>query len=161
MTSLTIRPAQIADSPAIARIWNPQIRSSLTTFNAIEKSIDEIDDLIVTRPCFYVAAEHERVVGFATYDQFRGGIGYAHTMEHTIIIDAGAEGRGVGRALMQAVLKHARDGGVHSIMAGVSGENPAGIGFHAALGFEMVARLPEVGRKFDQWIDLILMQKRL
>lgn len=99
--------------------------------------------------------------GFITYGQFRGGIGYAHTMEHTIIVDEGARGQGLGMRLMQDALDHASGAGVHSMWAGVSAENPAGVEFHTRAGFETVARLPQVGRKFGRWIDLILMQKIL
>ena len=99
--------------------------------------------------------------GFVTYGQFRNGIGYARTMEHTIIVDESTRGHGLGLQLIETAIDHARRAGVHSMWAGVSAENPAGVAFHSRAGFETVARLPQVGRKFDQWLDLILMQKIL
>ena len=72
-----------------------------------------------------------------------------------------ARGRGVGRSLMAAIEQHARDMGFHTMWAGVSAGNPDGVVFHERVGYEKVAVLPEVGRKFDQWLDLVLMQKRL
>jgi len=62
---------------------------------------------------------------------------------------------------MDRLCAHAAAAGKHMIYAGVSGENAAGIAFHTAIGFETMAVLPESGRKFDRWIDLVLMQKRL
>lgn len=149
----------------IAEIWNPVIRTSAITFNPVEKSEAELVRLIVSRADaghgFFVAEEGEAVLGFATYGQFRGGAGYARTMEHTVMIAEDARGKGLGRALMDALEGHARAQGVHSLFAGVSAENSDGIGFHAALGYEEVARLREVGWKFDRWMDLVLMQKVL
>ncbi|GKY88336.1 GNAT family N-acetyltransferase [Sinisalibacter aestuarii] len=149
----------------IAAVWNPVIRDSAITFNAEEKSENELVRLIVTRidagHGFFVAEEAGEVLGFATYAQFRGGVGYARAMEHTVILAPEARGKGLGRALMAAVEDHARARGVHSMTGGISGENEAGIAFHAALGYGEVARVPQVGWKFDRWMDLVLMQKFL
>jgi phosphinothricin acetyltransferase len=82
-------------------------------------------------------------------------------MEHTIILAPAAIGRGLGRSLMAAIEAHARGQGVHSMFAGVSGENAAGIAFHAAIGYVPVAVLHQVGFKFGRWMDLHLMQKLL
>lgn len=158
---MTVRQAMADDAEAVAAIWNHYIRETAVTFNAQEKPVEEIAALIRTRPAFFVALDQGRVAGFATYDQFRGGVGYARTMEHTIQLAPGASGRGHGRALMRAVEDHARTGGAHTMFAGVSGENPEGRAFHARLGYAETAVLPAVGWKFGRWMDLVLMQKFL
>lgn len=160
-----IRDARPADAPAIAAIWNPVIRNTAITFNAAEKSEDDIVAMIRSRQAdghgFLVAESEGDVMGFATYAQFRGGVGYARTMEHTILLHPAAHGRGLGRALMTALEDHARARGAISLFAGVSAENPAGRAFHAALGFAEVAILQRVGFKFGRTMDLVLMQKFL
>lgn len=160
-----IRPATTADAAAIAAFWNPVIRDTAATFNPVEKSPDDIARMIAERQAaghgFLVAELDGQVAGFASYAQFRGGVGYARTMEHTVILSPAAQGRGVGRALMAALEDHARGAGVHSLIAGVSAENPAGRAFHAAIGYAVIATLPEVGYKFGRWMDLTLMQKIL
>ena len=158
---MIIRDATQGDAAAISAFWSPLILHSVVTFNSIAKAPRDVCDMIRDRPCFLVAEVVGAAVGFVTYDQFRGGVGYAHTMEHTIILAPEAQGQGAGRALMLAAMEHARARQVHSLVAGVSGENAAGVTFHANLGFEQVAVLPEVGRKFGRWMDLVLMQKRL
>lgn len=159
---MIIRTAMVSDAAAAAEIWNAEIRSGISTFNSVEKTVIELEEQIQSRgPAFQVAEHEGEVVGFATYFPFRGGVGYAHSKEHTIYLSPNARGLGAGRALMVALLEAAKDAGVHSMMAGIAGENDAGVQFHAALGFKHVARVPEVGYKFDRWMDLILMQKFL
>lgn len=155
-----IRPACPEDAEAIAAIWNRIIRDTAATFTTEEKDPSAIADAMRTQP-IWVAEEKGAALGFATYSQFRGGPGYAQTMEHSVHVAQGAEGRGIGRALMSVLEDHARAQGIHSLIAGISGENPAGIAFHAALGYANTARLPQVGWKFGRWHDLVLMQKFL
>lgn len=158
---MIVRPATDKDAAAIAAIQNPVIRDTSITFNSQERSADEIARAIADWPCALVAEEGGNVLGFACYFQFRGGIGYARTMEHTIVLATEARGKGVGRRLMAALEEHARSAGVGSLWAGVTGENPDGLAFHLSMGFEEVARLPGVGYKFGRWMDLILLRKWL
>ena len=160
-----IRPATPEDHPAILDIWTPVIRDTTVTFVSELKTPESLVEYIDGRRArgreFFVAELEGAVAGFASYDQFRGGDGYVHAMEHTIILGPAARGRGIGRALMQAVEAHARERGAHTMVAGVSGENDAGIAFHAAVGYEPCGRMPQSGRKFGRWLDLVLMQKIL
>ncbi|AGI66854.1 hypothetical protein OAN307_c11520 [Octadecabacter antarcticus 307] len=158
---MIVRTATSADAAKIAAIWNPQILETVVTFNSVPKSVEDVAVMIAQRPCFLILEIDEKVAGFASYDQFRGGIGYANTMEHTIILAPDASGQGAGRALMLAVMDHARAAAVHTLWAGVSAENLVGVAFHKSMGFKTVAVLPDVGRKFDRWMDLVLMQKHL
>ena len=158
---MIVRPADVSDARAVAAIQNPLIRDTAVTFNSRERTPEEIADAICTLPCFLVAELDGGVVGFLSYDQFRKGSGYARCMEHTIVLAPSVHGRGVGRALFTAAEEKARKAGVGSIWAGVSGENPAGVEFHARLGFVQIARLPRVGFKFGRWLDLVLMRKSL
>ncbi len=154
-----IRPATPQDAPQIAAIWNHAIRETTITFNPVEKSAAEVAEL-TARACL-VWEEAGRVLGFARYFQFRGGEGYRFTAEHTILLHSDGHGRGGGRALLAALCADAKAAGLHRMFAGCSAENPGAVAFHARMGFQEVARLPEVGFKFGRWIDLVLMQKRL
>jgi L-amino acid N-acyltransferase len=162
---MTVRPAQTSDINALLDIWNPVIRDTAVTFNPVEKTAADLAQMMADKAAhgygFLVAEADGAVRGFASYGQFRAGVGYAHTMEHTIVLGPDARGRGLGRALMTAIEDHARLGGAHSIYAGVSAENPEGRAFHAAMGYSHVVTLSAVGYKFGRWIDLHLMQKFL
>lgn len=163
--SAEIRPATPDDCAVIAAIWNPLIRDTLVTFTTVEKTAAGLAVLLGEKAAaghpFLVAVLDGAVLGFATYGPFRAGPGYARTMEHTIILSTRARGQGLGRALMLRLEDAARAAGVHSLIAGVSGGNPDGRAFHAAMGYDTVAVVPQVGTKFGRWFDLVLMQKFL
>lgn len=152
-----IRAAQADDAVWIADIWNAVIADTLVTFTTDLKTPDAVATMIATRPVLVLTDR----TGFASYGPFRTGPGYKATVEHTILLAPAAQGRGQGRALMAALERHAKDAGHHVMVAGISGANPGAVAFHAALGFDHVGHMPQVGRKAGQWLDLILMQKQL
>jgi L-amino acid N-acyltransferase YncA len=160
-----IRTATPADATAIADLWNPVIRDTTITFNPVEKTPDDIIKMIAERALdghgFFVAYLEDTLVGFATYGQFRGGAGYRFTVEHTIQLSPLAQGKGIGRALMTTLCDDAKAAGMHSMWACVSAENQTSVAFHAAIGFDTIAELPQVGFKFGRLIDLVMMQRRL
>ncbi|WP_306005833.1 GNAT family N-acetyltransferase [Aquicoccus porphyridii] len=157
-----IRPAAPGDAASIAAIWNHVIRDTTVTFTTEEKTEAGLIAMMAERaPGFIVAEEGGAITGFATYGPFRGGPGYAHTRELTIQLAPEGRGRGLGRALMSALEEAARRDGIHVLMAGISGANPGSVAFHARLGFETCGTLREVGHKWGQWLDLVLMQKIL
>ena len=159
---MTIRPAKPRDAAAIAEIWNVEIRDGVSTFNALEKTVDEIASQITGAPDnWLVVLKDQEVVGFASLSQFRGGVGYRHSLEHTIYLSHAARGLGLGRALMRQLEISARAQGAHVLVAGIGGENAAGIAFHKVMGFSKAGQMSEVGRKFGRWMDLVLMQKKL
>ncbi|MEM1237603.1 MAG: N-acetyltransferase family protein [Pseudomonadota bacterium] len=159
-----IRPAREEDLPAIGRIWNAVIRDTTATFTSQEKTDADLVALLEERRAAggaFLVFDAGEVSGFATYGPFRGGIGYAHTQEHTLYLDPVAQGRGQGGELLSALETQARSQGVHSLVGGISGENEGAIRFHERLGYTRVATLPQVGRKFGRYLDLVLMQKFL
>ena len=87
---MKVRPAKFSDSKEIVEIWNPYIKNTFVTFNASEKTQEEVCALIKDRRCngheFWVACQDDKIIGFASYDQLRAGIGYRYSMEHTIIV---------------------------------------------------------------------------
>ena len=163
---MLIRPATHSDAAAIAALWNPVIRDTLITFNAREKSAVDIRAMIDTkigrRKRFSGGRKRrQRCWALPPTASSRSGVGYARTMEHTVVLAPTAQGKGTGRALMNAIEAHARTRGAHSMFAGVTAANPAGVAFHRACGYTEVATLHEVGYKSGHWLDLVLLQKFL
>ncbi|MEL6914239.1 MAG: N-acetyltransferase family protein [Pseudomonadota bacterium] len=161
---MRLRPASKGDLPDIASLWNHAIRETVETFNRLEKSPAELAALLDEKEAAghaFLVVEAGGFAGFGHYGQFRGGVGYAHTMEHTLYLAPAARGRGLGRALLTALEDHARARAVHSLLGGIAGENAPSVAFHARMGYREVATLPQVGFKFGRWMDLVLMQKIL
>ncbi|MFJ7287754.1 GNAT family N-acetyltransferase [Curtobacterium sp. NPDC098951] len=98
------------------------------------------------------------VAGYASYSGFRPHAGYRHTVEHSVYVVEAFRGRGVATVLMGALVDRARADGHHVMMAGICSSNTGSIALHERLGFATVGVLPEVGRKFDRWLDLTLMR---
>ncbi len=159
-----IRPASPADVAAITAIINHVILRTTITFNAVAKSEAEVLAMMLERRALgfeMFVADLDGVVGYASYAQFRAGIGYARSMEHSVALSTEGQGRGAGRALMQAVEDHARAGGARIMVGAVTSDNARSIRFHKALGYDQVGLLPDAGYKFGQYYDLLLMQKIL
>lgn len=159
---MIIRPARVVDAVEISEITNAIIRDTLVTFTTDQRSVETVvKDIKARGGAYLVAEEDNRILGFATYGPFRAGPGYANCREHSVQLAPQARGRGVGHALMTELETVARDNQVHVLVAGISSANPDAMGFHAALGFIEVGRMPEVGFKWGKRLDLVLMQKIL
>ncbi len=167
--SLVVRPATEADLPAILAITNDAIRTSTALWTITPTTLRARGDWMAERladgfPVLVAERAFEQtraVVGFGSYGRFRPHEGYARTVEHSLYVDAEARGAGVGRALLQALLEAATRGGMHVMIGGIEAQNLASIALHERAGFTRSALLLQVGRKFDRWLDLLFMQKRL
>jgi phosphinothricin acetyltransferase len=162
---IQIRNAAPADVPAIAAIWNPIVRETVITFWPTERSDEEIAALIRDRQAmghpFMVVDDAGRILGFATYTQFRHGSGYARSMEHTIYLAPNARGSGTGRLLLAALEDHARAAGHRLLIGGITGSNQGSLRFHVREGYAEWGRIPCAGWKFGAFHDLVLMGKDL
>ncbi len=163
---VVVRDATVEDLPAITRQFNALIPTTTVAWRDHPADDEEMIDWFASQEAaghpVLVAEVGGEVTGYTTWTWFRGGPrfpGYRHTRELTIHIDGRHHGRGVGRALIDALVERARASGVHVLIAGVDADNDGSIRFHERLGFKKVALLPEVGRKFERWLDLVLLQR--
>jgi phosphinothricin acetyltransferase len=161
-----IRDATGADVEAISTLYNALVPTTTVAWTEELETVDERRAWLGRQAAqghpVLVADDGGEVVGFAAYAGFRDSMkwpGYATTVEHTIHVQEETWGRGVGRALMEELLARARAAGKHVMVGALDGANEASLRFHQRLGFVEVARMPEVGRKFDRWLDLVLVQR--
>lgn len=162
---MLIRDATLDDMPGLLAIYNEIIRSSTAVYLYDPVTLDSRIEWLSGRRAqgfpVLVAVDGDRVLGFASFGDWRPSTGYLHTVEHSVHVAADQRGKGVGRALMLPLFERARAMNKHVMIGGIDAENAASIAFHQRLGFEKVSHFREVGRKFGRWLDLAQMQKFL
>jgi L-amino acid N-acyltransferase YncA len=110
----------------------------------------------------YLVAELEGyIVGFCYASQFRAREGYRYTVEDSIYVRSDCVGHGVGKMLLSQLIEECTAKGCHSMVACICGVNVASVALHASLGFQQVGLLPDAGRKFGEWLRLLIMQRTL
>jgi L-amino acid N-acyltransferase YncA len=101
------------------------------------------------------------IVGFCYASQFRPRDGYRFTVEDSIYVRADCTGRRVGSMLLAQLILDCHLEGCHSMVACICGANAPSVALHTSLGFQKVGFLPEAGRKFGEWLPLLIMQRQL
>ncbi|MGA7859133.1 MAG: N-acetyltransferase family protein [Terracidiphilus sp.] len=159
---MQIRDAVQADFDQITAIYNEVLTHSTAIYNDRPASVEDRIAWGKARleqgyPVL-VAAEGDRIAGFASFGDFRSWPGYRFTVEGTVHIHAEARGQGVGTELLKAITERAKMLGKHTMIAGVDADNVASLRFLERFGFVRAAHLREVGFKFDRFLDLIFLQ---
>ena len=159
---MLIRQAVDADLDAILAIHNDAILNStaLWTEEVVDRAEREewLTSRISVGNAVLVAIESGDVAGFAAYAPWRWKSGYRNTVEDSLYISEAYQGRGYGRALLVALIEHARGAGHHVMLADIESGNAASIALHESLGFVEAGRLREIGQKFGRWLDLTILQ---
>jgi L-amino acid N-acyltransferase YncA len=164
--AVSIRPSQDADVAAITAIYGHHVLHGVASFEEAPPEAGEIarrrQEILARTLPYLVAEETERVVGFCYASLYRTRSAYRHTVEDSIYIDQAAVGRGIGRALLGALIERCTTLGYRQMIAVIGGSDQwPSIGLHRALGFRLVGMLPAVGAKFGHWVDVVLMQRAL
>ena len=164
---VVIRPATTEDLPAITDIYNALLETTThewtETLHTVEERARWLDAKQAAGWPALVAVDEDdgSVLGWATYGDFRDSQrwpGYRFTVEHSIHVAERAWRRGVGRALVSALVEHAVADGKRVMIAAIDSGNRRSIDFHAGVGFRQVGHLPGVGDKWGQRLSLVLMQ---
>lgn len=160
-----MRLATTADAEAIRAIYNLEVLTSTVTFDLVPRSLEEQQAWLVDRNGAHAVLVAEgvdaRVWGFASLSPFRERPAYSTTVEDSVYVDRDHQGRGVGKALLEALVETATNHGFHTVIARIVGGHDASIALHASVGFEVVGTEREVGRKHRRWLDVVIMQRML
>jgi len=153
------------DADAVRAIYNVEVLESTVTFDLVPRSLAEqvawIDEHSGGHPAIVAVDADGEIGGFASLSPYRPRPAYATTVEDSVYVRRDLRGRGVGRLLLGDLVELARDHGFHSVVGRIVGGHEASIALHTSCGFDRVGTEREVGRKFNRWLDVILMQKML
>lgn len=161
---ITIRRAELADASAIAEIYNEAILTTTATFDTEPKSEEERARWLQghdERHPVLVAEWRGQVVGWASLTAWSERPAYANTAETSFYVHSKYRGRGIGRRLKEAVVEEAVRLHYHTLIARIAEESRESIHLNESAGFVHIGTLKEVGRKFDRWLNVHLMQKML
>ncbi|PXX41459.1 arsinothricin resistance N-acetyltransferase ArsN1 family B [Undibacterium pigrum] len=159
-----IRTATPADAAAIASIYNHYVARTTISFEENPVSEQEmkqrIENVSASLP-WYVEEQDGEILGYAYATPWRVRSAYRFSVESTVYVAASHAGKGIGKRLYQTLIADLRQRGIHVVLGGIAQPNVASVALHESLGFEKVAHFKDVGRKFEQWVDVGYWELRL
>ena len=165
--SFEIRPAIEADIPDIREIYNYYVRNSVVTFDEKAWPLAKWRDKFATLhklglPFLVAQSPSGQILGYALVQPWQSKSAYRYTVENSIYLGQAAAGKGLGRALLEALIDACQQLGLREIVAVVSDKGAeASIALHERFGFVEVGRMGRVGHKFGRWLGTIYLQKSL
>ncbi len=163
---MQVREAGADDIPAIQAIYAHHVLHGLGTFETEPPDASEMrarfSQITAAGFPYLVAADADQVIGYAYANHFRARSAYRFTVEDSIYVAPFAMGHGFGRVLLDELVARCIAIGLRQMLALIGDSANAGsIGVHRACGFGMVGVMKDVGRKFDRWVDVVIMQRAL
>ena len=165
-SAIKVRACAEGDMRAVTEIYAHHVMHSPATFELEPPSLEEMTNrrrAILEGGYVYLVAEAgSDIVGYAYVSAYRSRPAYRFTVENSVYVRAGHEGRGIGQCLMQALLAECEKRPYRQMIAVIGDSaNRASIELHSRLGFRMIGTFRSVGYEFGRWLDSVLMQKEL
>jgi L-amino acid N-acyltransferase YncA len=162
MIDYQIRSAQDTDAETIICILNYYVENSFAAYPDSPLPIQAFGMLknMVRNDGFFVAEDDNgKVVGFAMLKHYMPFKSFAHSAEVSYFIDSENTGKGLGKAFLDKMEQLAKDSGVSNLFASISSQNMQSIQFHEKYGFRHCGKLEHIGRKLNEYFDIVWMQK--
>ncbi len=162
---MQLRLARLDEADAIRQIYNLEVTDSTVTFDLVPRTRAEQQEWLTARSgahAVIVALDGDgEVVGFASLSPYRDRPAYSTTVESSVYVHRDHRRSGTGALLLEELVRVATDHGFHSLVARIVGGHQASIALHERVRFEHVGVEREVGRKFGNWLDVVVMQRLL
>ena len=166
--SITVRLASLGDAEQIRQIYNYEVSNTMATFDLVPRSLQEQQQWIADRNGAFAAivavdASDERgdIVGFGSFSPYKERAAYRTSVEDSVYVRRDRSREGIGKLIVGELLRVAAASGFHAMFARISASSEASIALHRSCGFELVGIEREVGRKFNKWLDVAIMQALL
>ena len=166
--SITLRLASLGDAEQIRQIYNHEVSNTVATFDLVPRSLEDQQRWITDRNGAFAAvvavdAADQRgdVVGFGSLSPYKERAAYRTSVEDSVYVRRDRGGQGIGKLILAELLRIGAASGFHAVFARISASSEASIALHRSCGFELVGIEREVGRKFNRWLDVALMQALL
>jgi phosphinothricin acetyltransferase len=172
-TAVRVRLATIHDAEEIRRIYNHEVENTTATMDLVPRTLADQRDWLAQRSGAFAAivavldesggtgatgATVETVAGFAALSPYKERAAYRTSVEDSVYVRRDLAGRGIGRLLLTEMLDIAERSGFHSVMARIEASGDASRVLHERCGFTLVGIEREIGRKFNRWLDVAVMQ---
>lgn len=161
---ITIRIATVEDAESIQKIYAPYVLNTTITFELEPPTVKEMADRIrhtLEKYPYLVAVEEGEVIGYAYAGTLYDRRAYDHSAELSIYIDDRKRHKGTGHLLYNALIDYLTRMNTTNLYGCITYPNDASIAFHEKYGFKEAAHFHECGYKFDQWLDVVYLEKRL
>jgi len=162
---VTLRLASLADAEQIRQIYNYEVSNTTATFDLVPRPLREQQQWISDRSGAFAAIvavdaadELGDIVGFGSLSPYKERAAYRTSVEDSVYVRRDRGGQGIGKLMLNELLSVGAASGFHAVFARISGSSAASIALHKSCGFELVGIEREVGRKFNRWLDVALMQ---
>ena len=160
---MRIRPMHTSDAGAVLRIYQAGMDSGHASFESAAPSWAAFDASRLPDHRYVAVDDHGAVVGWVTVSAVSSRQVYSGVVEHSVYVDPAAQGRGVGRALLDTLVASTEAAGIWTIQSGVFPENRASLALHRAAGFRVVGVRERIGRHARQggrWRDVVFIERR-
>jgi phosphinothricin acetyltransferase len=157
--TFTVRPMRESDAVAVLAIYQAGLDTGEASFELTAPSWAEFDAARLSDHRF-VAIAGEELLGWIAASPTSARAVYAGVIEHSLYVTATARGRGIGTALLDALITSTERAGIWTLQSGVFPENGASLALHGKAGFRVVGIRERVGRHHDRWRDVVLIERR-
>ena len=156
---VALRDMGPGDWPHISRIYAAGIATRNATFETEVPSFEEWDAAHLPSHR-YVATDGDQVIGWVALTTYSDRCCYEGVADLSVYVDPEAQGRGVGRALLEQLVASAEAAGIWTLQAGIFPENEASLALHRRCGFRLVGTRERIGRLDGVWRDVLLLERR-